>query len=340
MGCRVMADRRVGEQTVRFTNPPRIVSSATIVGPQEGKGNLAQYFDTIVDDHMMGETSAEKAERRLLEQACQDALAKRQLTTKDIQYFISGDLLNQIVAANFTARTLAIPFIGIYGACSSMVEGLGLAAFAVDGGFADKVLVATSSHYQSSERQFRYPIELNIQRKGTNHLTVTGAAAAVVTNETEGIKITEVTFGKVMDYGLKDPNDMGCAMAPAVADTVMRHFQDTGRTPGDYSLILTGDLGNVGKKAFANLVSEGGYVLGNKHMDAGASMFKPSQQSGSGGSGCACVAVTTLGYVVKEMYQGRFHRVLVVGSGALYSPLTYQQGESIPSIGHAIVLEQ
>lgn len=334
-----MATKRTGEQTIRFTTPPRIISSATVAGPKEGDGNLGSYIDTIVPDYMLGERSAEKAERKFLVQVCRQALANANLKETDIQYFISGDLLNQIISANFCARDLGIPFLGIYGACSSIVEGLGLGGIMVEGGYADTVLVATSSHYQTSERQFRYPIELNIQHKATNHWTVTGAGAAVVSATGDGPKITEVTFGKVMDYGLKDPNDMGSAMAPAANDTFSRHLQDTGRTPGDYDLILTGDLGNVGQKLFIRLAREAGYVLGTKHKDVGASMFKPHQRAGAGGSGCACSAIGILGYVLKEMYQGRYHRVLAIATGALFSPLSYQQGESIPAVAHAIVIE-
>ncbi|NLJ24485.1 MAG: stage V sporulation protein AD [Firmicutes bacterium] len=334
-----MTQKRQGLQTISFDQSPRIISSATIAGPKEASSNLGSYIDRLVTDSMVGEQTPEKAERKLLYQACQDALAKTKLTEKDIHLFIGGDLLNQIISSSYSARDLGIPFLGIYGACSSIVEGLGIGALIVDGSYANAVLVATSSHYQASERQFRYPIELNIQHKSSNQWTVTGAAAAVVSNQGEGPRITKATFGRVLDYGIKSPNDMGAAMAPAAADTLCRHFQDTNTSPGDYDLILTGDLGSIGQKLFVRLVKEAGHTLGTKHMDVGAYIYKPEQGAGAGGSGCACSALGILGYVIKEMYQGRYHRILAIATGALFSPVSYQQGDSIAGIAHGIVIE-
>ncbi|NLY52804.1 MAG: stage V sporulation protein AD [Firmicutes bacterium] len=334
-----MAAKRLGLQTVVFRKAPRIVGCSTIAGPKEGEGNLGSYIDTLIDDPLMGQPTPEKAERMLLYQACQDALEKAGLTEDDMQFFIGGDLLNQIISSSYCARDLGIPFLGIYGACSSIVEGLGLGALIVDGEYADSVLVATSSHYQTSERQFRYPIELNIQHKKSNQWTVTGAGAAVLSTTGTGPKITMATFGRVLDYGIKSPNDMGAAMAPAAADTLSRHFQDTGTSPGDYDLILTGDLAAVGQKLFVQLVKEAGYTLGSKHMDVGAVIYKPEQRSGAGGSGCACPALGILGYVVKEMLEGKLRRVLATATGALFSPVSNQQGDSIAGIAHALVIE-
>ena len=334
-----MEAKRLGLQTVVFRQAPCIVGCSTIAGPKEGEGNLGSYIDTLVDDPLMGQPTPEKAERMLLYQACQDALAKANLTEDDMQLFIGGDLLNQIISSSYCARDLGIPFLGIYGACSSIVEGLGLGALIVDGDYADSVLVATSSHYQASERQFRYPIELNIQHKKSNQWTVTGAAAAVLSKTRTGPKITMATFGRVLDYGIRSPNDMGAAMAPAAADTLCRHFQDTGTSPGDYDLILTGDLAAVGQKLFVQLVKEAGYTLGPKHMDVGAVIYKPEQRSGAGGSGCACPALGILGYVVKEMLEGKIKRVLATDTGTNFSPLYNQQSDSIAGIAHAVVIE-
>lgn len=334
-----MANNRVGKQTITFSQPPRIIGAHSVVGPQEGQGPLANYFHDILKDPMMGQQTAEKAELKILEQATQRVMADAKLTRDEVQYYIAGDLLNQIISASYSARTLQIPFVGIYGACSSFAEGLGLGALFVHGSYADKVLVATSSHYQTAERQYRYPIELNIQRKDTNQYTVTGAGAAILANEGEGPKVTHATFGKVVDMGIKDANDMGSAMAPAALDTLVQHLEDTGRTVGDYDLILTGDLASQGKKMFHLLAKEQGISLGEKHKDAGASIYNPQQQTGAGGSGCACSAVVTLGYVIKEMVQGKYRRVLVIATGALMNPLTSQQGESVPGIGHAVVIE-
>ncbi|NLA58357.1 MAG: stage V sporulation protein AD [Firmicutes bacterium] len=334
-----MIARRLGLQTVLFQQAPRIAGCATIAGPKEGEGNLGSYIDKLVDDPLMGQATPEKAERMLLYQACQDALVKAGLKESDVQFFVGGDLLNQIISSSYCARDLGIPFLGIYGACSSIVEGLGLGALIVDGGYADSVLVATSSHYQASERQFRYPIELNIQHKKSSQWTVTGAAAAVLNKAGSGPKITMATFGRVLDYGIKSPNDMGAAMAPAAADTLCRHFADTGTSPGDYDLILTGDLAAVGQKLFVQLVREADYTLGSKHMDVGAVIYKPEQRSGAGGSGCACSAIGILGYVIKEMLEGKLKRVLAIATGALFSPVSNQQGDSIAGIAHAIVIE-
>lgn len=331
--------KRLGLQTIVFQQAPRIASCSTIAGPKEGEGNFGSYIDKLVDDPMMGQLTPEKAERMMLYLACQDALAKAALTEDDAHFFVGGDLLNQIISSSYCARDLGIPFLGIYGACSSIVEGLGLGSLIVDGDYADSVLVATSSHYQASERQFRYPVELNIQHRKSNQWTVTGAAAAVLSKSGTGPKITAATFGRVLDYGIKSPNDMGAAMAPAAADTLCRHFADTGKTPGDYDLILTGDLAAVGQKLFVQLVKEAGYTLGSKHMDVGASMYKPTQQVGAGGSGCACSAIGILGYVVKEMLQGNLRRVLAMATGALFSPVSTQQGDSIAGIAHAVVIE-
>lgn len=331
--------KRVGQRTVTFDKAPKIAGHYTVVGPREGAGPLGSYFDYITQDYMYGEISAEKSERKYLAHACREALARAQVSTDQVQYFISGDLLNQIVASTFVARDLGIPYFGIFGACSTSVEGLALGAMLVDGGFAERVLVSTASHYQTAERQFRYPIEMNIQRKATNQWTVTGAGAAVLSRDGSGPRVTAATIGNVVDYGLSDVNDMGSAMAPAAAETLLHHFRDTGRTPGDYDLIVTGDLSNVGKKLFNQLVREAGFTLGMKHQDAGATMYYPQQQPGAGASGCACSAVYILGYCMKEMVQGRYQRILAIATGSLHNPLTYQQGETIPTVAHAVVIE-
>lgn len=334
-----MAAKRAGRWTVYLPNSPRIISAASIVGPKEGQGPLAQHFDVVEQDSMRGKTSPEKAERLFMQDACNRALAQIALRPEDVDYFLGGDLLNQVVTAAFVARDLQSPFLGLYGACATIGSALSLASMLVDGDYAARVLVATSSHYQTAERQYRYPIELNIQRKATNQWTVTGAGAAVVAKEGAGPKITHVTVGRVVDYGLKDTNDMGAAMAPAAADALLRHLADLGRTPGDYDLILTGDLAGYGKKMFNHLVSEAGITLGGKHQDAGCLIFSPQQEVGAGGSGCACSAVVFLGYVLRELASTRWQRVLLIPTGALFSPLTYQQGESIPCVAHAIAVE-
>ncbi|HET7559670.1 MAG TPA: stage V sporulation protein AD [Limnochordia bacterium] len=330
---------RLGRQTVAFQSPPRLIGHYTVVGPDEASGPLGATFDAVIDDPMAGLTTPEKAERAFYRRAVQGALAAARLQPEEIDFFIGGDLMDQITSSTFTARELDIPYLGVFGACSTICEALGLAAMLTDGGFAERVLVGTASHYHTAERQFRYPIELNVQPKATNIRTVTGAAAAVVAPQGDGFKITHATFGRVVDYGLTDANDMGSAMAPAAAHTLLAHFEETQRTPGDYDLILTGDLSRVGQKFFRSLVKEAGFSLGETHKDAGVLIFSGTQKPGAGGSGAACSAVTTLGYVVREMVQGRFRRVLILATGALLSPKTTLQKESIPTIAHGIVLE-
>lgn len=324
---------------MQFPNSPKIISAASIVGPKEGAGPLGKYFDVVQEDYMRNEPSAEKAERRFLQDACDRALSNLQLQAGDVQFYIAGDLLNQVISATFVGRRLAVPYLGVYNACASIADAITLGAMLVDGDFADRTLVGVSSHYQSAERQYRYPIELNIQRKATNQWTVSGAGAAIIAREGVGPRITHATLGRVVDYGLKDPNDMGCAMAPAAADTFLRHLHDTGRTPGDYDLILTGDLAAYGKSMFNELVKEAGITMGGKHQDAGALIFSAEQQVKAGGSGAACSAVVFFGYVLKEMAAGRWHRVLLLPTGCLHSPVSYQQGETLPCIAHAVVVE-
>lgn len=339
MAVGVTTQKRVGRWTMTFPNTPRIISASSIVGPKEGDGPLGQYFDKIDSEYMRGELIAEVAERRFMQDACDQALSEAKLSIQDIDLFLAGDLLNQIITSSFVARKLEAPFVGLFNACATIGEALTLAATLVDGDFVARALVATSSHYQTAERQYRYPIELNIARADTNHWTVSAGAAAIIAREGMGPKITHATLGRVMDYGLKDVNDMGSSMAPAAADTLLRHFQDTGRTPGDYDLIMTGDLGAYGKKMFNLLVKEAGITLGGKHQDAGDMMYSQKQQAGAGGSGAACSAVTIFGYVLKEMANTRWHRVLVIPTGSLHNKVTYDHGESMPAIAHAVVLE-
>lgn len=334
----VSATKRVGQFTVAL-DKVHIAGRGTAVGPREGAGPLGSYFDQVETDHMLGEYSPEKAERHYLLNAARIAMERANVRPEDIQFFLSGDLLNQIVASNFVAHSLGIPFYGLFNACATIAEGMGIGGMLVDGGFAERILVSASSHYQGVERQYRYPIELNIQRKATNHWTTTGAGAAILAREGTGPRITLHTTGRVIDYGLKDVNDMGSAMAPAAADTLLRHLEDTNQTIGDYDLILTGDLGSQGAKMFRLLMKDAGITLGDKHQDCGMMMYNPQQQPGAGASGAACSATVILGYVMKEMENTRYRRVLALPTGSLHSPLTYQQGDNIPTISHAVALE-
>jgi stage V sporulation protein AD len=308
------------------------------VGKQEGQGPYAEYFHEILADDLLGQKTPEKAERQILEQTIDQALRKQGLVPQDIQYYVGGDLLNQVISTVFSARSLEVPFLGIFSACGTFSQGLGLASVLLQGGFADKVLVATSSHYQTAERQYRYPIELNVQHVSTNQHTVTGAGACVLAADGEGPKITHATFGKVVDMGLKNPNDMGSAMAPAALATLEQHLADTGRSPDYYDLILTGDLGRQGLKMLRILAEKKNLQLNNV-ADGGALIYGDNPKFGAGASGAACSAVMTLGYVNTQLFLGKLHKVLLIGTGAMLNQLTIQQGESIPTIAHAAAIE-
>lgn len=331
--------KKVGQRTIQFANPPVVMATASIVGPKEGEGPLADCFDKIVQDTYYGEKTWEKAETKMLAEAVEMVIKKAGLQTGDIDYLFAGDLLNQTISANYAARQLAIPFFGLYGACSTMYEGTILASILVDGGFAEKVVAATSSHHDTAERQYRYPTELGSQRPMTAQWTVTGAGAMLIAKEGSGPRITHATVGKVVDQGIKDPNDMGAAMAPAAADTIITHLQDTGRKPEDYDLIVTGDLATVGKALVEKLTQQQNIDLSKNYTDCGILIYDPSQDVHAGGSGCACSAVVTCSYLLEEMIAGKYKRILGVGTGALMSPCSCQQGDSIPGIGHAVVFE-
>ena len=252
----------------------------------------------------------------------------------------SGDLLNQITTSSYTARQLEIPHFGLYGACSTMTESLSLGAMIVDGGFANNVVCATSSHFASAERQFRFPLEYGNQRNFSSQWTVTGAGATVLSTTGNGPYITYITTGKILDLGIKDVSNMGAAMAPAAIDTISQHFKDTGYTPDDYDLIITGDLGLVGKKIVLDLMRKDGFDLSENYSDCGIKIFDGVEQdTHAGGSGCGCAAVVFNGYIYKEMMKGNLNRVLLVATGALHSPIMTFQGESIPGIAHAVTID-
>lgn len=335
-----MATKRLGSQTVKFETPPSILSTYSIVGPKEGEGPLSKYFDIILEDDMWGQESFEKAESKIQEEAIKNAISKAKLIPKDVNYLISGDLLNQIISSTYTARQIGIPYYGLYGACSTMTQSLSLGAMLIDGGFADKIVCATSSHFSSAERQFRFPLEYGSQRNFSSQWTVTGAGATVLAWAGKGPYITYVTTGKVIDLGLKDTTNMGAAMAPAAIDTLLTHFKDTGYSPSDYDLIISGDLGTVGKSIVLDIMKKEGYDLSGIYTDCGVEIYsKEEQDTHAGGSGCGCAAVVLNGYVYKEIMKGTFDRVLVMATGALHSKTINEQGESIPGIAHAITID-
>ncbi|WP_425058101.1 Stage V sporulation protein AD [Sporomusa carbonis] len=329
-----------GHQTWFFDSKPVIIGSAAIGGPFEAQGNLAGDFDLLHGDIWLGQDSYEQAEKKFLEQACETAIKKAGLKKEDIQFFFSGDLINQIMPSSFTARTLAVPYLGIYGACSSAMEGLSLASLIIDSGFAQNALVGTSSHNAASEKQYRYPTEYGAQKPPTAQWTVTGAGAAVVARQGEGPRVVAATIGRVIDMGLSDPFNMGAAMAPAAVDTIEAHFRDLNLSPSHYDLIATGDLGKIGHRIAGDLLTKHGLDIPvEKLTDCGILMYKEDQPVFAGGSGCACVATTAFGHLLNRMRRGELNRILVIATGALLSPMSYQQKETIPCIAYAVSIE-
>jgi len=332
--------QKVGRQSFRFNKPPVIAAAANIVGPMEGEGPLAAQFDWIMDDPLFGEPTWERAESKMLRESAKLALRKINWQPREIDFFLAGDLLNQIISANFAARGLDVPFLGLFGACSTFAEALMLGGMVIDGGFAARVLVASGSHHNTAERQFRFPIEQGVQRLPYAQWTVTGAGALALADQGGGPVITEGTAGKVVDLGISDVNNMGAAMAPAAADTLISHFQDLGRSPAEYDLILTGDLGTVGSAALKDLMKMQGYLLEGNYCDCGMLIYDLARQDvHAGGSGCGCSSVVFTGSIWKQLNEGRYRKVLLAATGALMSSTSSQQGETIPGIAHAVVVE-
>lgn len=332
--------KRLGSQTVKFQNPPIIISTASVVGPKEGEGPLRQYFDVICEDILNGESSWEKAESKYVADAINLAVKKSGCKMEDINYILSGDLLNQTTGTTFGIKDFKRPFFGLFGACSTMGESMSLGAMLVDGGYADKLVAAASSHFCAAEKQFRFPLSLGTQRPPSSTWTVTGDGAAVISKDGKGVKITEVTTGKIIDMGINDANNMGAAMAPAAVDVLTAHFKDTGRTPDYYDVIATGDLGYIGKELVIRLMKEEGYDMNKNFTDCGIEIFdQKTQDTHSGGSGCACSAVTFCGYFYDKFLKGEIKKMLFIPTGALMSTTSSQQGETIPSIAHAVALE-
>lgn len=331
---------RRGKQTWCFENQIYVQATGTAVGPEEAKGPLAESFDVCYDNLYAGEENWELAERRLMNDAVSTALKQAERKTEDMDYFLAGDLLNQIVTSNYHARELAIPYLGLFSACATAMEGLALASLLVDTGAAKYVLSATSSHNATAERQFRYPTEFGGQRPETSTYTVTGAGAIIVGSKPSSIRIREATIGKVLDMGIKNPFDMGSAMAPAAANTIITHLHETKRESSYYDVIVTGDLSRVGSGILRKLLLEKGIKLENNYDDCGVMIYHQEQAVFAGGSGAGCPAVVTYGHLLKEMKRGRIKRMLVVATGALLSPLMIQQKESIPCIAHAVTFER
>ncbi len=340
-------NQAIGKQTVKFSNPPAIVSRACIVGQMEGEGPLSSFYDQIENDPTFGMNSWEEGESEMVRRAIQTAISKSGLSKDDIRYILGGDLLGQLIGTTFGVKNFNIPLFGLYGACSTCGESLSLAAMLVAAGYADNAIAVTSSHYGSAEKQFRFPLEYGNQRPLSATWTVTGSGAFIVSStDNKNImnsypRITAVTTGKIVDYGVVDNMNMGAIMAPAAADVIYQNLEDLSITPDYFDKIITGDLGKVGSEILIKLLRDNNIEIADKHMDCGVEIFdNKKQDTHSGGSGCGCCAVTLAGYILKNMEQGTWKRILFVPTGALLSTVSYNEGQTIPGIAHALIIEQ
>lgn len=329
-------------QTVFFKNAPRLSATGTIAGPKECAGVVGRYVDKTLMDDMFGENTYEKAECKMLSFAIAKAIENAKECEENVDMLISGDLLNQIISASFAARDFDFPFLGVYGACSTLAESYALAAALINAGYYKKIVAATGSHFSSAERQYRYPLELGNTRPPQAQWTVTGAGAAFIAEAKESdspIAITAATFGKVVDFGITDVNNMGAAMAPAACDTILRHLAETGREASYYDLIITGDLGALGSRIVKDLTWEKGVDIADNHVDCGEIIYNVIEDEFQGGSGAGCSAVVFNSYLYQKLRKGELNRVLLAATGALLSTVSSGQGESIPCICHAVSIE-
>lgn len=330
----------IGSQSIRFQEAPFVMSSASIVGKKEGEGPLGNYFDIIEQDDLFGKETWEEAESEMQKMVCEKVLSKANISAGDIRYLFGGDLLRQGIATSMGVETLQIPLFGLFGACSTSGEALALSAMTVAGGYANQVMAVTSSHFGSAEKEFRFPLLYANQRPLSTQWTVTGSAAYIVGTIRSRVKITEVTVGKIIDYGLKDSQNMGACMAPAAADTIKCNLNDLSRSVEDYTHIITGDLGNIGSEILIELLKKEGIDIEQIHLDCGKLIYDSEVQgTHSGGSGCGCAATTLSAYILPKIASGEWRSVLFVPTGALLSTVSFNEGKAIPAIAHAIVLE-
>ena len=333
----------VGKQSVKLPMPIYVRASASVVGEKEGKGPLGSFFDMVGDNELFGCANWEEAESTLQKEAVTLALGKAGLTKKDIRYLFAGDLLGQTISTSFGLQEFEIPLFGLYGACSTCGETMSLGSMVLGGGFAKNVICVTSSHFASAEKEFRFPMEYGGQRPPCATRTVTGSGAFVLSIESgehPRALITGVTTGKIMDLGVKDSFNMGCSMAPAAADVIAANLRDFSRQPDDYDKIITGDLGEVGQKALLELMLQKGFDISRNHMDCGMEIFDKDQSGTlSGGSGCGCAAAVLSAAILKKLEEGIYKRVLFVPTGALLNKTSFNEGQTVPGIAHAVVLE-
>lgn len=329
-----------GSQSIQFDKSPFLISSGSIVGKKEGEGPLGNLFDVVGGDDLFGEKTWEAAESTMQKEACLLALGKAHVTPEEVRYIYGGDLLRQGIATSMGMEALQIPMFGLYGACSTSGEALALSSMAVAAGYGDLMLAVTSSHFGSAEKEFRFPLGYATQRPLSAHWTVTGSGAFLVGTRKSHVRISGVTVGKIVDYGLKDSQNMGACMAPAACDTIIQNLEDFERKESDYDRIITGDLGYVGQSILFDLIRKKGKDIKPNHMDCGMVIFdQKKQDTHAGGSGCGCAATTLASYVLPKLEKGEWKRILFVPTGALMSTVSFNEGESVPGIAHGIVLE-
>ena len=332
---------QVGKASLRFEHPAFVASWASVAGKKEGQGPLADEIDVKEQDEMFGMENWEQAESAMQKQAADLALEKGNIHRREVRYLFAGDLLGQLIATSFGTVDLEIPLFGLYGACSTMGEALGLGAMCVNAGYADRVLTLASSHYATAEKQFRFPLGYGNQRAQSATWTVTGCGAVVLGKNKTRVAVTGITTGKLVDMGSKDSMNMGAAMAPAAWNTICQNFEDFGVDASYYDRIITGDLGMVGQKALLDFMKSSGYDITGKHMDCGLEIYDRGEQDvHSGGSGCGCSAVTLCAHILPKLMRGEWSRVLFVPTGALLSTVSYNEGQCIPGIAHAVILER
>ena len=330
-----------GKQSIKIPVPVYIRASASVVGTKEGEGPLGDLFDVVGIDDKFGCDTWEEAESTLQKEALQMAIGKAGLSNRDISFLFAGDLLGQCIASSFGLGGFNIPLVGMYGACSTCGLSLSMATLMIAGGMAQYAACVTSSHFASAEKEFRYPLDYGSQRPLSATWTVTGSGAFVVSSiksDSDRALITGITIGKIMDFGLKDSMNMGACMAPAAADTILMHLRDFKTKPEDYDKIVTGDLGYVGQKALWDMMRDQNMDISGVHMDCGIEIYDRSQDAHAGGSGCGCSAVTLSAYILKQLKEGIWKRVLFVPTGALLSKTSFNEGKSVPGIAHAVEL--
>ena len=327
------------KRLITFKNNPKIISTATICGPKESRGNLGVFVDKKISDDYNNEKTFELAERKMLTFAVKKCIEKSGLKSQDISAYIGGDLLNQIISSSFCAREFNFPFVGVYSACSTMTESMIVASCMVDAGFMKNVVSATGSHFSTAERQYRYPLEQGTTRPAQSQWTVTGAGANLISLTGSGVSVKSALFGKVVDYGVSDTNNMGAAMAPATADTLINYFEESGKKPKDFDLILTGDLGALGSRLLKTLMNKVNLSIDKNHVDCGEMIYNIEENEYQGGSGAGCSAVVFNSYVYKMMLLKKYRSVLFLATGALLSTTSSQQGETVPGISHLIELQ-